>query len=596
MHSSFYNGFMSLPFAIAFVITLQFLVGLLFFVIREEKTKKLFAKQSASQKRRLYELGIFRAIQDKIGYSLNLDHIVDTIASSLKDLFPQSVALSLLIKDDKTLIKFYIEDRVSNRFLDEIKRRMITSWETITESYLAKQLEEKRFGIVTNSMERITVGSFFHIPVIVNEKLVGLITVCSQKQKAYPLDDIETAYQITKQMCTALSKLEELIQTEEGKLIGMIESLTDGIFMLDKSFNLTTVNPAAKKILGIKIDNPSIYQVLPLLSKDFDFKSKITESMTKNKVIEEPEIYVDKKIVQVAITPVILVSKRGSLNQEVIGASVRLHDITAEKAMAQLKEDFTSSIVHELRAPLSAIKAGSELMLTEKDKLDKDQQDKTLEIIHKQSDRMLHDINSLLDAAKIESGHFSIVQKTDNILYVLAESQQLFSPEAEKKHISIVLDVDPKIPLGYFDSSRIGQVVNNLISNALKFTPDGGSIILHARKYFKEHLPASSTNPGIIVSVSDTGIGIPQEKQNLLFSKFSQIQNPGYGQRAIGTGLGLYVSKGIVETHGGKIFVESLPGHGTTISFTLPIALPNVSAAKMETETPLIPVQKRTLN
>ncbi len=586
---------MSLPFVIVFVIILQFLIGLLYFVIRDEYIKKLFAKQNAAQKRRLYELAIFRAIQDKIGYTLNLDHIVDTIASSLKDLFSKSVALSMLVNEDKVIIKYYIEDRISSKYLEELKRRTIASWETYTGSFQSKPIEETRFGIVINTSERMFVESFFHIPVVVNEKLLGIITVSSQKQKAYLLEDIEAAYQITKQMCTALSKLEEVIQTEEGKLIGMIESLTDGIFMVDKSFNLTTINPAAKKILGINDDNPTIYQVLSPLSKTTDFKTEITDSMKNNKVFEQSEIQINEKTVQVAITPVILGAKQ-NFSQQVIGASVRLHDVTSEKAMAQLKEDFTSSIVHELRAPLSAIKAGSELMLTENEKLDKQQQEKTLEIIHKQSDRMLHDINSLLDAAKIESGHFSIVQKADNVLFVLAESQQLFSPEAEKKHISIVLDVDPKMPLGYFDSSRIGQVVNNLISNALKFTPDGGSIILHARKFFQEQLPQSSTNPGIIISVSDTGIGIPKEKQNLLFNKFSQIQNPGYGQRAIGTGLGLYVSKGIVEAHGGKVSVESLPGHGTTISFTLPIAKANVQVTKMETETPLIPIQKRTFN
>jgi len=586
---------MSLPAIIAFVVTLQFLIGLLFFVFREERIKKLFTKQNSLQKRRLYELGIFRAIQDKIGYSLNPDHVVDTITSSLKDLFPQSIAVSLLVKEEKVIIKLYIEDIVSNKFLEETKRRMITSWETITKSYLSKDVEETRFGMVNATKERMNVGSFFHIPVTVDEKVIGLITVSSQKKNAYPIDDIETAYQITKQMCGALSKLEEVIQTEEGKLIGMIESLTDGIFMLDKVFNLTTINPAAKKMLNIKEEFPSIFQVFPPLSKKYDFKEKINEAMTKNKIVEDPEMQIGEKTVQIAITPVLLGSKRNHV-QEVIGASVRLHDITQEKALAQLKEDFTSSIVHELRAPLSAIKAGSELMLTEKEKLDKIQQEKTLEIIHKQSDRMLHDINSLLDAAKIESGHFTILQKADNILYVLAESQQLFSAQAEAKHITINLDVDPKIPLGYFDSSRIAQVVNNLISNALKFTPDGGSIILHARKYFQDHLPKSTTNPGIIISVSDTGIGIPDEKQNFLFSKFSQLLSPGYGQHAVGTGLGLYVAKGIVETHGGKISVESKQGHGTTISFTLPIAKPNAQVTKMETETPLIPVQKRTLN
>ena len=197
---------MSLPFIIASVVVLQFLIGLLYFLIRDEYIKKLFAKQNAAQKRRLYELAIFRAIQDKIGYTLNLDHIVDTIASSLKDLFSKSVALSMLVNENKVVIKYYIEDRISSKYLEELKRRTIASWETYTGSFQSKPIEETRFGIVINTTERMFVESFFHIPVVVNEKLLGIITVSSQKQKAYLLEDIEAAYQITKQMCTALSQ------------------------------------------------------------------------------------------------------------------------------------------------------------------------------------------------------------------------------------------------------------------------------------------------------------------------------------------------------------------------------------------------------
>lgn len=502
---------MSLPFEITFVIVLQFLVGLLIFVLREERIKKIFSKQASSQKRRLYELGVFRTIQNKIGYSLSIEHVVDTITSSLKDLFPESIAVSLLVKEEVALLKFYIEDQVTNKFLEDLKARMIISYETLGKTYLQKKIEESRFGIVVGTNTRMTINSFFHIPVVINDNLYGLITVASRKPKAFLKEDIESAYLITKQMTAALTSLEEVIETEEGKLLGMIGSLIDGVFMIDKNFNMTTINPAAKKILGLSED-PTIYQILGILSREYDFKTKIQDAMTSNKVTEDLEMKIGDKTVQIAITPVVVRSKRDYIKQ-VIGASVRLHDITQEKALAQMKEDFTSSMVHELRAPLTAIKAGSELMLTEKEKLDDVQQEKTLEIIHKQSERMLHDISSLLDAAKLESGHFSINQHDENILLVLAESQQLFTPEADKKHISITLDVDPKIPKAYFDAARIGQVINNLISNALKFTPDGGTIMLHARKFFEEHLPKSETNPGILVSVSDTGIGIPKEKR-----------------------------------------------------------------------------------
>lgn len=577
---------------VLFVITLGFGAAAIVFSVLLDKTKKDLKAKDELAKRRIYEISMLKAIQDRISYSLNIEHIIDTITNSLKNLIPYSTVSSIVLENDKLLFKIYVDERVNSKFIEQVKKSMVASLGTIIDRKLPDNLEEIRQGLAPDDTNMQILASFFHIPLVVNGKIVGLINVSSTKPGLYKEADMTILYQMTNQASTALSKLKEVLAAEESKLLAMISNMSDGVFMVDQNNQLTLINNTAKEILGIK-GQPTIFDVISSLSHDFDFSSKIEEALSKNKTIEEKDLQLSNKSVQVVITPVLMPNEEQK--NIVLGATITLHDITAEKALAKLKEEFTSSIVHELRSPLTALKAGSELMLTEKDKLDETQQTKLIEIIHEQSNRMLNDINSLLDAAKLESGHFTVFQKGGNITELLQQSAELFAAAAKKKQITISFDIDPNLPRGFFDANRIIQVLNNLISNSLKFTPAGGSIIIHARKYLNEYLPKTKTNPGILIAVSDTGIGIPKEKQGLLFSKFAQIENLGYIHGAGGTGLGLYISKGIIEAHGGNIFLQSIPNHGTTVSFTLPIAREIDLSPVKDVQTTIIPLHTSLL-
>lgn len=573
---------MSLPLFVAAIITLFFGSIAIYFSIREDKIKKELATRDELQKRRLYEITILKAIQDRIGYSLDSQKVVETITSSLKNLFPYSTASSLLIKDTQLIFTTTIEERVSNNFIAEVKKSMLASLATVAEKQLPQTVEEFRLGLPVDETNQHMVASFFHIPLVVRGQVVGLVNVASTKPGLYKDQDMTILYQITNQASTALSNLQEVIKSEEGKLLALIGSLSDSIFMVDKDSKLTFINDAAKKLFKLTTPAPVIFDVLSPLSKNFDFGAKIQEAMRNNKTITEDSVQVYDNVVQVVITPVVqLQEEQSSINKPydvtynksaVIGASVTLHDITLERSLNRLKEDFTSAIVHELRSPLTAIKAGSALMIEEKTTMTPEQQEKMLHIINQQSERMLSDINSLLDAAKLESGHFTIFPKAQDVKEILEESLGLFAAEIKQKGISTNIEVEPHLSMGYCDPIRTEQVVNNLLSNAIKFTPTGGTILLKARKHVNEYLPKTKTNPGIIISVSDSGVGIPKEKQANLFSKFAQIENIGYIHGTEGTGLGLYIAKGIVEAHGGNIFLQSIPQHGTTVSFTLPFA------------------------
>lgn len=229
--------------------------------------------------------------------------------------------------------------------------------------------------------------------------------------------------------------------------------------------------------------------------------------------------------------------------------------LAKQRKLEKKRDDSAHMMIHELRAPLTAIKDASELMLSSKDALNRDEQGKLLHIIDTQSKLLLDQIGRILDTAKLEAGRFTVQKTMGDLRELIRERIEFFTPQAQHKKIVIKAAIEENLLRVLFDEGRIAQVLNNLLSNSLKFTGSGGTITVSAREDGRV----------VRVGVSDTGCGIPKQKQSQLFSKFSQINDP-----ELGTGLGLYIVKGIVEAHGGSVSVASEVGKGTTVSFTLP--------------------------
>ncbi|MCL4386906.1 ATP-binding protein [Patescibacteria group bacterium] len=529
----------------------------IFFLFWQFKLRKNTEKREEAQRQKVYQISVLKEVQDRISYSLDLEEIVDVIIGSLKHLFSYSTASYLIVKNEKVIFKTYVEDRVSQRFVQSVKDRMLASYSAmvgnqnseITDEITGAPLDENN----TNSL-----ASFFHIPFFVNSRLAGIINVSSVKPNLYKEDEMTILYQIVTQASNAVSKLQNVLETEKGKLTAMISGLADGVFMVDTKKELTIINEAAKKFLGLEKDNCNFFDVLNALKGDYDLVAKIDESIATGQTIQEKEIVIGEKTCQIFITPVLA---ENELKKVAIGVSILLHDITLEKKLSNIKEDFTHMVVHEIRAPLTAIKASSELMLDNENSLDNSQEKQMLEIIRTQSRELLGQIGSILDAAKIQSGSFNVNKTKGDIKKVIEDAIETQMPIAVKKKIYLVKKIDDNLPILRFDSLRITQTINNLISNSLKFTPDEGTITIMVKK------EADS----IKVSVSDTGIGIPKDEIKDLFSKYYQIRKTPHQLAKKGTGLGLYIVKGIIEAHNGKAWAESEEGKGTTISFTLPL-------------------------
>lgn len=225
----------------------------------------------------------------------------------------------------------------------------------------------------------------------------------------------------------------------------------------------------------------------------------------------------------------------------------------------EMKSDFFSSVAHELRTPLSTIKMGTSLLREGVEGPVTEGQRDLLVVLEKESNRLIGMLNSLLDLSKMEAGMMSFNLEPKNISPLIDQAIGEIGPLVEAKKINLEVTVKEGLPILKIDSERILQALRNIIGNAVKFTPEKGRVSISVR----------SVDGVIEVSVADTGPGIPAENLITIFEKFRQATTRG-SPPIQGTGLGLAITKQIIVHHGGKIWAESEPGHGSTFIFILP--------------------------
>jgi len=233
------------------------------------------------------------------------------------------------------------------------------------------------------------------------------------------------------------------------------------------------------------------------------------------------------------------------------------------------KSDFLNMVAHDLRTPLTSIRSYSELLLMYGHRPNKGQGEYA-EIIKEESIRLSSLIDSFLDISKIEAGLAEYNPEEIEIKEIIDHFVKVFQGDAETHKISINSQVEKELPSIYVDKKGLGQVFSNLLSNSVKFTPPKGSINVNASLTTLINEKGTAV-PYVKVSISDTGIGIPQESLDKIFEKFVQL-NRRSTKSIQGTGLGLTISKDIIEQHGGRIRVESKEGKGSTFSFTLKVS------------------------
>ena len=254
---------------------------------------------------------------------------------------------------------------------------------------------------------------------------------------------------------------------------------------------------------------------------------------------------------------VILVSPLYS-NRFIRGAVAVLRDMTEERQLDKMRQDFIANVSHELRTPISMLQGYSEAIV---DDIAESQEEKKemAKVIYDESLRMGRLVNELLDLARMEAGHLQLTMEDVNINSFINRIIHKFQGLAKDNEIQLYAEIENETTTISFDPDRIEQVLTNLIDNAIRHTPKGGSVKLNV----------TSDDKGIMIRVKDSGTGIPDEDLPFVFERFYKADKARTRGRA-GTGLGLAIAKNIIDAHRGHISVQSKLDHGTTFSFLLP--------------------------
>lgn len=347
------------------------------------------------------------------------------------------------------------------------------------------------------------------------------------------------------------------------QLLTVLSGVQDGLVLVDKNKNITLANTAALALSETKLEQmvgKQFREVIQLYSSNQD----VTDTIFTNNVVTKEDLRffgANKKnnkqiIVKVGSSPI------QNIDQS-LGWVITLHDATIESQFEAMKTNFVSVAAHELRTPLTSIKGYLSVFMEDyKDKLNTDQKD-LLTHVAGNTERLLVLIENLLNVSRIERGAMNFNPEGLEYAQLVRQIVDDFNERAAEKNIQLKF-TDPVTPLPKVnaDKVRIGEVLSNLISNAINYTPPNGIVEVWVEVSGNE----------IVTHVADNGKGIPKEAVGHLFTKFYRITD-GLTQDANsqGNGLGLYISKSIIDMHHGRIWVESEVGKGSRFSFSIPL-------------------------
>lgn len=341
-----------------------------------------------------------------------------------------------------------------------------------------------------------------------------------------------------------------------------VENASDQIVITDREGKIIYANKAtegitgyaSKDIVGKKAGSPEIWGGL----MDNEFYQNFWKTILTDKQIFEGEIRNRKAdgreyIAEIKVSPIL------DENNEVIFFVGIERDITKSKEVDRMKTEFISLASHQLRTPLSGMKWLGEILLNgEAGKLNENQQD-VVKKIYTSNERMIKLVTSLLNVSRIESGRIIIEPEPTQLSDLVEEILSELKPKISEKQINIVTSYNPKQEEINVDKKLIGEVYSNLLTNAIKYTPNGGEV----------KIMISDRANDVITQISDTGYGIPKTDMNKIFDKFYRASNI-LKKDTDGNGLGMYLVKAIIESSQGKIWIESEENVGTNVWFTLP--------------------------
>jgi PAS domain S-box-containing protein len=422
---------------------------------------------------------------------------------------------------------------------------------------------ETRVDLVAHAI-RLPLQQVVALPLTFEERLLGLIYLFRSGSLAFSANDRVVLGSFADQAAIAVrnAQLYQQVSAEKQQVDAIIEHSADGVMILGPELRIQVFNRALSQMTGWPAESAigrPCYEVLAL--EQASGPNLCGSEMAAVTFPQGGPLFVEGTLsrpggsrIAVSLTYSPLFDEEGRLSRVI----VNMVDITRFREAEEMKSTFVSVISHELKTPVALIKGYANTLAREDARWDGATLKEGLQIISEESDRLNALINNLLDASRIQAGAFKL-EKGDVLLPKLAE-RVVESFRVQTQNHQFVLDFSTDYPCVPGDEERLRQVLDNLVSNAIKYSPSGGEI----------RVGGWSDGAYATIYVADQGIGIPAREQGKLFQRFYRVDS-SLRRSTQGAGLGLYLCKSIVEAHGGRIWLRSESGKGTTVFVALPM-------------------------
>lgn len=407
------------------------------------------------------------------------------------------------------------------------------------------------------------------VPLLVGDRPVGVLSLQSYAIDAFDEDDLLLVHAIAAQVAPALELLQRgsAVQATRraSELEAILASMTEALLVLDREGRIVSLNPPARAIfgplgggvvLGQRLDQAQA-GTWPLGARAVaDALAPMLSALQRGESMRDMEVELNsdgRRVLSFSSSPVC------DAGGQLAGGVVVFRDVTTQRDIARLKDELLSVASHDLRTPVTVLKCEAQLIqraLRQGDENKLARLDQRVDMIVEQADRLTRMLNLLLDLSRIEAGRLDLSREPTDLIGLVARGVQ--TVQSLTNTHTIELDAARAPIQGLWDAARLDQVLQNLLTNAVKYSPDGGTISVRVE----------SDGTTATVSVRDPGLGIPAADLPRLFERYYRVA----GTRKLeGTGLGLYICQGIIAAHGGHLWAESEgPGMGSVFTFSLP--------------------------
>ena len=378
----------------------------------------------------------------------------------------------------------------------------------------------------------------------------------SRRVTVYGKDELGQLAETFNQLGERIEETQDAMESERNRLDSVLSHMTDGVIATDRRGKVTSINEMAMTLLNVKGEEVIGESILELLG--------IEEDYTLRKLLEKPDEMLIHRENPYRGT-VILRTDFAMIRREsgfISGLVAVMHDVTEQEKTEQERREFVSNVSHELRTPLTSMRSYIEA-LSEGAWKDEKIAPNFLKVTLDETDRMIRMINDLLDLSRMDSQQSNLqldyININELVSFVLDRFDMIMNNEEKGKKYRIRRDFTQRELWAEVDPDKIIQVIDNIMNNAIKYSPDGGTITVHL----------SETHNNILLSITDQGLGIPKKDLQKVFDRFYRVDK-ARARKQGGTGLGLAITKEVIKAHGGTIWVESQEGRGSTFYITLP--------------------------